>query len=74
MLLKLKDQRHSICIVQNFNERTCGLHVVFVRVTHDEDVVATSERVPINGAGIQECIRVVPVRLSGGAAIEVPNR
>lgn len=37
-------------------------------------MVATSKRVPVNGTGDQEGVRVVSIRLSGRAAIEVPDR
>ena len=46
--------------------------VVVVRLGHDEDVVAAAERVLEDGGGAKVDIRVVPMCLVGGRAIEIP--
>lgn len=57
-----------------FGQLTCRLHVVLVGVAHDQKVVPASEGVLVKGARDQERIRVMAVRLPGGAAVEVPYR
>ena len=50
------------------------LLVVLVRLAQDELVFSEPERVPVEGHRIKVDVRVRALGLTGGAAIEVPDR
>lgn len=51
----------------------CGLLVVLVGLAEDQLVVTQTEGVAVDGDGVEVHVRVGPLGLAGGAAIEVPD-